>query len=112
MEGKNCPNCGAVFTLDDVKCPYCGTLYYDLSAIDFSNNSPIYLKFRVPYGNKLLDFTQCVMPRLNSIDLNRDTTDCVDTSGNVLMKIYNGTKISINVTFDSISYGKENEMLC
>ena len=51
MNGKNCPNCGAVYTLEDVKCPYCNTLYYDLTAIDFTKNEPVFIKMRVPQGN-------------------------------------------------------------
>ena len=46
MEDKNCPNCGAVYTLEDVKCPYCGTLYFDMTAIDFTENKPVFLKMR------------------------------------------------------------------
>lgn len=33
MRDRNCPNCGAVLEIDKVKCPYCGTSYFDLSAI-------------------------------------------------------------------------------
>ena len=68
MKGKNCPNCGAVYTLEDVECPYCGTLYYDLSAIDFTENKPVFLKFRIPYGNTYADMTQCAIPMLDKIE--------------------------------------------
>ena len=33
MKGRNCPNCGAVFDERNIKCQYCGTLYYDLSTM-------------------------------------------------------------------------------
>ena len=46
MKGRNCPNCGAVYEIGKNKCPYCGTSYYDMSAIDFTNGEPFYLKIR------------------------------------------------------------------
>ena len=39
---SNCPNCGAPITSE--KCPYCGTVFYDFSCIDFT--SPTYIKIK------------------------------------------------------------------
>ena len=52
MKGKNCPNCGAVYTLEDIKCPYCGTLYFDMTAIDFTENKPIFIRYKIPYDKE------------------------------------------------------------
>lgn len=41
---KNCPNCGAVIELKHNKCPYCNTLYFDLSQINFDDKTPMFLK--------------------------------------------------------------------
>ncbi len=41
-KGKNCPNCGAVYETDKNKCPYCGTSYFDMSFVDFTNGIPFY----------------------------------------------------------------------
>ena len=30
---KNCPNCGAPIEAGLIKCPFCGTSYYDLSTM-------------------------------------------------------------------------------
>ena len=38
----NCPNCGAPVTSE--KCPYCGTLFYDFSAIEVGK--PCFLKIK------------------------------------------------------------------
>ena len=38
----NCPNCGAPITSE--KCPYCGTVFYDFSCIDFFE--PTYIKIK------------------------------------------------------------------
>lgn len=45
MKGRNCPNCGATLDNENVKCPYCGTLYYDLSTIPM--NQPFFLSLNV-----------------------------------------------------------------
>lgn len=37
---KNCPNCGAPYDIQLNKCPYCGTSYFDLSALDLTNREP------------------------------------------------------------------------
>ena len=42
---RNCNNCGATIELDKIKCPYCGTAYYDLSCM--SLHTPFYLKINV-----------------------------------------------------------------
>lgn len=41
-KGKNCPNCGAAYEIDKNKCPYCGTSYYDMSAVNFEDGEPFY----------------------------------------------------------------------
>ena len=40
----NCPNCGAVYEADNIKCPYCGTTYIDLTAIDL--DKPFMLRMK------------------------------------------------------------------
>lgn len=107
MEGKNCPNCGAVYTLEDVKCPYCGTLYYDLSAIDFTQNQPVFLKFRVPYGNTYADITQCAIPRLDTMEVSMNYADAVDYSGTTIGRFCTGRTATTNVQFHAIPYGND-----
>lgn len=106
MNGKNCPNCGAVYTLEDVKCPYCGTLYYDLSAIDFTKNEPVFLKFRIPYGNTYADMTQCAIPMLDTIESKNEYTDAVNHSGAVVKRFCTGRTVTTNVQFHAVPYGK------
>ena len=38
----NCPNCGA--PIEDVKCPYCGTILYDFAALDMDHATYVRLK--------------------------------------------------------------------
>lgn len=62
---RNCPNCGAPYDPLEPKCPYCGTIYYDMSAIDFDSKEPLYLQIRV--NNMLI--TQKVIPEIGNIEM-------------------------------------------
>lgn len=110
MEGKNCPNCGAVYTLEDIKCPYCGTLYYDLTAIDFTKNEPVFIKMRVPNGSQVMDITQCAYPRLGDINVSYDTVDVTNHSGFVVKRFNRGCNMTTNITFDAVPFGKNRSM--
>lgn len=49
----NCPNCGAVInTYAYVKCPYCGTDYFDFAPFDTSK--PFYMKIRKSDGKTII----------------------------------------------------------
>lgn len=108
MNGKNCPNCGAVYTLEDVKCPYCDTLYYDLTAIDFTKNEPVFIKMRVPQGNQVMDITQYAYPRLGDINISYDTVDVANPSGVIVKRFNYGCNMTTNITFDAVSFGNNN----
>lgn len=41
----NCPNCGAAVDISEIKCPYCGTPYFNMSQIPFQK--PFVLKINV-----------------------------------------------------------------
>lgn len=40
MERHNCPNCGA--PIESTQCPYCGTVFYDFTVMDF--DKPTYIR--------------------------------------------------------------------
>lgn len=48
--GRNCPNCGAVYEPEKNKCSYCGTSYFDMTAINIPAREPFYLKVKVEVG--------------------------------------------------------------
>lgn len=77
--GKNCPNCGAPFQLESDKCPYCGTLYYDLSAIDFESQKPIFLRFRV----NGMEVVQKCIPTFEGSEFTVETVDCYNRFGKI-----------------------------
>lgn len=48
MSKTNCINCGAAKDTSEIKCPFCGTTYLDLTAIDFSSGDPVVCQFVLP----------------------------------------------------------------
>lgn len=109
--GKNCPNCGAVYEVEKNKCPYCGTSYFDMSAIDFTTNEPIYLKIRITLNGREVFLTQKVRPRLGRIEITSNCTDYRGYKGNVkLYKCINETSLLTNIEFEAMSMD-ENKLL-
>lgn len=118
MKGKNCPNCGAVYTLEDTKCPYCGTLYLDMGMLDLAEHTPIFIRYRVPYnkesnsisyfGKDYAYITQCAIPRFEKMEVSYDTTDCMDWSGKIVARYYNRPSAMTNLTFEAIPFGKDH----
>lgn len=51
MSKTNCPNCGAAKDVSEIRCPFCGTAYLDMTAIDLYNHEPMWLKFVGPDGS-------------------------------------------------------------
>lgn len=71
MKNRNCPNCGAPYDINVSTCPYCGTSYFDMSAIDMSDEKPFYLKIRI--GN--FTITQLVTADMASFTHETDRID-------------------------------------
>ena len=51
MSKTNCPNCGAAKDASEIRCPFCGTAYLDMTAIDLYSHEPMWLKFIGPDGS-------------------------------------------------------------
>ena len=94
----NCPNCGAPLEIGEVKCPYCGTTYYDLSAIDFDSNEPIFLTIKI--NNMLV--TQKVKPQTASFETSCDEVFATDDRGHKLMAFKTNMTVDTNITFIAI----------
>lgn len=100
MSRTNCPNCGAPLDENYCKCPYCGTLYYDLTVLD--NDVPCYVKFRTSRGT----ITTFAKPELREINAWIDTTDFVDQTGYITERVFNNKGCDMEVTFHSIVKNK------
>ena len=55
MSKTNCVNCGAAKDTSEIKCPFCGTTYLDLTAIDFASGDPVVCEFVLPTSVRLGD---------------------------------------------------------
>lgn len=102
---KNCPNCGAPYDVELNACPYCNTLYFDMSAIDLEECKPLYLKIK--YDGRIM--TQKCIPRLGGIECTIDTDDITDCYGTVVRRVVTGNNFNTNITFEAIpDYGKNS----
>lgn len=93
---RNCPNCGAPLDNNYCKCPYCGTLYYDLTVLD--DDVPCYIKFRTAMGT----ITTYARPESKKINIWNDTIGITDVTGNIVNTYCKSTNCDIDVTFHSL----------
>lgn len=110
MNSRNCPNCGAPYQIDLNQCPYCGTSYFDMSAIDFTNGEPFYLKFKVNMGDHECYVTQLVRPRVSSIEFSSEIEDVCDVLGNRILSFPTRKTLTTNISFEAIPDKKGKEL--
>ena len=108
MASKNCPNCAAPYDASLNKCPYCGTSYFDLSAIDINNTEPFYLKIKS--GN--MTYTSKVVVKEDaSITISKDYVDTVNKYGDVVCRVATNKSVDIDIGFKSVTDGKGSALL-
>lgn len=101
-KGKNCPNCGAVYEIDKNKCPYCGTSYYDMSAIDFEDGEPFYLKIKTKMNGKTIYVTQLVVPKFGGLTLNNECAYAYGRYNKRLCSCVTNQILTTDVTFETV----------
>lgn len=107
MKNRNCPNCSAPLELGNYKCAYCGTLYLDLSMIDFDNNTPFFLTIKKDgYA-----FTQKVMPQTADMTATSNVVYASNARGRKLSVFNRGMDIETNVQFIALPIDKENGII-
>ena len=103
MTQRNCPNCAAPYDIELNKCPYCGTSYYDLSALDLTAQEPFYLKIKVDINGSTYYITQLVRPRIDvSIEFNSNDICCHSGAGNRLVTFTEERYFITNLSFKTI----------
>ena len=95
---KNCCNCGAPFELNQYRCNYCGTLYLDLSMIDFDKEEPFFLTIK---KNGML-ITQKVKPETADMYITDDTVYATGRNGQRLLSITTGIHAETNIQFTAL----------
>jgi hypothetical protein len=104
MSNRNCPNCGAPYDIGLNKCPYCGTSYYDLSALDFTTHEPFYLKIKTEMNGMPCYITQLVRPRADmSIDFSSETVDVYGAFGNSICTFTKSHTMTTNISFEAVA---------
>lgn len=66
MNYRNCPNCAAPYDVELNKCPYCGTSYFDLAAVQLMGE-PVFLKIKLNILPGRRPVIQTVKARLISV---------------------------------------------
>lgn len=104
MTQRNCPNCAAPYDVELNKCPYCGTSYYDLSALDLSAREPFYLKIKVDINGSPCYITQLVRPRIDNISMefNSDTVEYRSGIGNKVTEVIRSNSLVTNLSFEAV----------
>lgn len=104
MRNKNCPNCGAPYDVNFNKCTYCGTSYYDLSAIDLTAREPFYLKIKTEMNGQPCYITQLVRPKADvSMDFSTETVDVCDFGGGVISSVVRSHTMTTNISFEAVT---------
>ena len=95
MSKTNCPNCGAAKESSNIKCPFCGTAYLDMTAIDLYSHEPMMLKFVGPDGKT---YAIKAYPTVANFDIRPRMLDLSSVDGYRRM-ITTGNNIRISLEF-------------
>lgn len=95
----NCPNCGAPYDYGINKCPYCGTIYFDLSVIDFDSKTPIFLTIKK--DSYLI--TQKAIPVCGDMEVISDNIYAYGGGGNKAISFTRSMSLTTNITFKSVT---------
>lgn len=102
MSKLNCPNCGSPIDPELNKCPYCGTSYFDMSSLDFTNREPFYLKIKVDIGGRPAYITQKVVPELGGITINQKSSYVHDRYGQLNAVYPTEKEMAMDVSFRAV----------
>ena len=103
---KNCPNCGAPLVPYSVHCAYCGTYYYDLTAIDCSK--PCFVKFKTTMNGKECAITALALPSVEEVS---QYVDYIDVRNERFpTKMIAGRSVDIKANFTCIVNPEDNTL--
>lgn len=114
MSKTNCINCGAAKDTSEIKCPFCGTTYLDLTAIDFSSGNPVVCQFVLPVScetvnspHKLMRRGKTVMsmlaiPQLEEISQTANRVDVFGGCGERIHSFIDSWDVNVGVSFKPV----------
>lgn len=109
MSKTNCINCGAAKDTDEIKCPFCGTTYLDLTAIDFASGDPVVCQFVLPNNITIGDskakavMSMLAIPRLETMSIEANSTSIYGSWGNPMATVTTGYDVNVGVLFQPVS---------
>lgn len=109
MSKTNCINCGAAKDTSEIKCPFCGTTYLDLTSIDFSSDNPVVCQFVLPNNITIGDskakavMSMLAMPRLRTMSMEANSTTVYGDWGNPMATFTTDYDVNIGVSFQPIA---------
>ena len=108
MSKTNCINCGAAKDTSEIKCPFCGTTYLDLTAIDFASGDPVVCQFVLPNNVRIgnsdgrVIMSMLAVPQLDEISQTANTIDITGCDGRRISSLTTGYDINVGVSFRPI----------
>ena len=109
MSRTNCINCGAAKDTNEIKCPFCGTTYVDLTAIDFSSGDPVVCQFVLPNyirigdSNAKVVMSMLARPCIEDVSMTSNTVDMYGGFGIApIASFTSGYDINVGVSFKPI----------
>lgn len=112
MSKTNCINCGAAKDTSEIKCPFCGTTYLDLTAIDFSDGKPVVCQFVLPDNISLVKngvrgravMSMLAVPTLEQMTMSPNTVSVYGGFGNVPLASFTPSwDVNIGVSFKPVA---------
>ena len=102
---RNCPNCAAPLSAEEIKCPYCGTSYIDMSCIDLENHEPFYLKINM-HGYQVITM---VRPVTANMTVSAGTRYAYGGRGmEKLISFQDEPEVNIDISFSGIPNSKNH----
>ncbi len=117
LSKTNCINCGAAKDTSEIKCPFCGTTYLDLTAIDFDSGNPVVCQFVLPNQSRRGDYdgrfimSMLATPVLEEITTQANTVDVSGALGTHIASFVTSYDINIGVSFKPVCRQNESKQL-
>lgn len=110
MSKTNCVNCGAAKDTSEIRCPFCGTTYLDMTGIDFASGDPVVCQFVLPNHVRLGDsdgrviMSMVAVPRLEEMSMQANTTTIYGGMGHYpLASFTDSYDINLGISFTPVS---------
>lgn len=110
MSKTNCINCGAAKDTSEIKCPFCGTTYLDLTAIDFTSQDPVVCQFVMPHSKGKVIMSMLALPEMKKITTEVESTTMYGGLGyQPLARAVSQVNTNIDIAFHVVARPKSKE---